>query len=115
MPPARHHTWVWASTRIGGRAGSRSALRSGAWRGARRASGYPLCREAVDVLLGSWKAVHLTLPERKDRAGAREPDHLAAGQCVSPRPIETAFGHEPVPAVATLRLDLWATPAKPLT
>ena len=84
------------------------------WAG-RVAIGDPLCREAVDVLLGSWKAAHLTLPERKDRAGAREPDHLAAGQCVSPRPIETAFGHEPVPAVATLRLDLGATPAKPLT
>jgi len=60
----------------------------------RIAIGNSICREAVDVVLGSWKAVHLALPEGKDRAGAREPDHPAAGQCVSLKPVETAFGHE---------------------
>jgi hypothetical protein len=59
-----------------------------------------LCREAVDVVLGSRKAVHLTLTEGKGRAG--EPEDPAAGQCVSSRPIETDFGHEPVPAGAML-------------
>jgi hypothetical protein len=79
------------------------------------AIGDPLCREAVEEALGSRKAVRFTLPESKDRAGARKPEHPAAGQGVSPTPIETAFGHEFLPAVATLRRDLWATPAKPLT
>ena len=46
------------------------------WAG-RVAIGNSICREAVDVVLSSWKAVHLTLPESKDRAGAREPDHPA--------------------------------------
>jgi len=63
------------------------------WAG-RVAIGNSICREAVDVVLCSWKAVHLTLPESKDSAGAREPDHPATGQSVSPKPVETAFGHE---------------------
>ena len=38
-----------------------------------------LCRETVDVVLRRRKAVYLTLPESKDRTGAREPEHPTAG------------------------------------
>jgi hypothetical protein len=48
------------------------------WAG-RVAIGDLLCREVVDVVLGRRKAVYLTLPEGKDRAGAREPEHPTAG------------------------------------
>jgi catechol 2,3-dioxygenase-like lactoylglutathione lyase family enzyme len=45
MPPERHHTCVWASMRIGGRAGSRSATRSAARRSTKcpKRKGHSLC------------------------------------------------------------------------
>src|SRR5580692_2885049 len=84
MPPARHHTWVWASMRIGGRG--------------RLVIGNPLYCQPVDVLLGGRKSMCLGLPKGENRGATRELERSSPGQCLSAGAIETAFHHEPIPA-----------------